>query len=219
MLKKILSISILKTVMFNLRYFGIGGLIHTYIICSRQVLIKDLDGAVTLGRRERGIIRIGFGEVEVIDGKRNRAIWSNKGSIHFIGDAHFCKGAKIIVKENASITFGDHFILNGDTKLIARKNITFGNDCLLSWGGLIMDTDFHSLYTTDDIEKKTINEDREAHIGNHCWLGCNVIVMKGVNLADNTIVSAGSVIKKMHVTPNCILVGDEVVKEKINWNY
>lgn len=130
------------------------GVLHTYILCSRYVLIKDLRGTVKQSRKERGIIRIGFGGVEVIDGKNNRAIWSNNGDVQFNGDAHFCQGAKIIVEENASITFGDHFILNGDTQIIARKGIIFGDDCLLSWGGLVMDTDFHSVYAINDSEKK-----------------------------------------------------------------
>lgn len=174
---------------------------------------------MNLARRERGVVRIGFGEVEVVDGKNNRAIWSNKGNIQFNGDAHFCQGAKIIVKENASISFGDHFILNGDTQLIARKSIVFGDDCLLSWGGLIMDTDFHSVYTAGDNKKKATNEDREVRIGDHCWLGCNVTVMKGVSLAENTIVSAGSIVKKAHTTPNCVLVGDQEVKKNTDWHY
>ena len=219
MIKKYFSISILNTIRINYRYFGIEGVLHTYILCSRHLLIKDLQGTVTLARRERGIVRIGFGEVEVIDGKNNRAIWSNKGNIHFNGDAHFCQGAKIIVKKNASITFGDHFILNGDTQLIARKSIYFGDNCLLSWGGIIMDTDFHSVYSEDYSEMKPENEDREVKIGNHCWLGCNVIVLKGVSLAENTIVSAGSVVKKKHAVSNCILIGDQEVKNNINWHY
>ena len=219
MIKKLFSISILKTIRMNYRYFGVMGVLHTYILCSKHVLIKDLHGTVNLARRERGIVRIGFGEVEVIDGKCNRAIWSNKGSIYFKGDAHFCQGAKIIVKENASIIFGDHFILNGDTQLVARKSISFGNDCLLSWGGLIMDTDFHSVFTADDIAEKTTNEDREVRIGDHCWLGCNVTVMKGVSLMENTIVSAGSVVRTPHATSNCVLVGDQEVKANINWHY
>ena len=164
-------------------------------------------------------MRIGFGEVEVIDGRNKRAIWSNKGTVQCNGDAHFCQGAKIIVKENASIVFGDHFIINGDTQLIARKSIVFGDDCLLSWGGLIMDTDFHTVYANDDKEKKVTNEDREVKIGNHCWLGCNVIIMKGVSLAKNTIVSAGSVVKKKHLVPNCVLADDQEVKSNTNWNY
>ena len=219
MLKKFFSVSIIKTFRLNYRYFGWGGVLHTYILCSKHTLIKNLEGTVSLTRRERGIVRIGFGEVEVIDGKNNRAIWSNKGNITFNGDAHFCQGAKIIVKENASITFGNHFILNGDTQLIARKSITFGDDCLLSWGGLIMDTDFHSIYAADDSQKKRTNKDREVKIGDHCWLGCNVILTKGASLAENTIVSAGSIVKKAHATPNCVLVGDQEIKNSIDWHY
>ena len=43
--------------------------------------------------------------------------------------------------------------------------------------------------------------------------------MKGASLADNTIVSAGTIVKKKHVTPNCILVGDREIRQSINWYY
>ncbi len=219
MIRKFLSISILNTIRMNFHYFGFRGVLNTYILCSRNLKIKDFCGTVTLARKERGIVRIGFGEVEVIDGKYNRAIWSNKGCIYFEGDAHFCIGAKLLVKDTGVIKFGNNFILNGDIQIICRKRIIFGDNCLISWGGLIMDTDFHSIYSLGDLEMRKLNDDQEVIIGNHCWLGCNSIILKGSILNDNSVVSAGSIVRKKHEISNCILIGDVEAKENINWLY
>lgn len=219
MIKKFLNISLIKTIRINYHYFGIGGVLRSYILCSKHVLLKELHGNVTLDRKERGIVRIGFGEVEVIDGKYNRAIWSNAGNIVFKGDAHFCQGSKIIVKEAGEIVFGNHFIQNGDTELISRKRITFGSDVLLSWGCLIMDMDFHKIFHLNNTNAAKINADMEILIGNHCWIGANSTILKGVVLGDNVIVGAGSIIRRTHKENNVILVDDSVVEREIYWSY
>ena len=34
----------------------------------------------------------------------------------------------------------------------------------------------------------------ETHIGNHCWFGTNVVVLKGVTIGDNCVIGAGVVV-------------------------
>ena len=50
-------------------------------------------------------------------------------------------------------------------------------------------------------------------IGNHCWIGCNAVVMKGA-----TIVSAGATVRHKHTSPNYVLAGDEEIKKGVNWH-
>ena len=65
-------------------------------------------------------------------------------------------------------------------------------------------------------------------IGNHCWLGANVTILKNTHLGDNTIVGWGSVVNRKcyshhaYSTPpmNCILAGNPagIVKTNANWD-
>lgn len=58
-------------------------------------------------------------------------------------------------------------------------------------------------------------------IGEKVWIGHNVIVSKGVKLADEIIVSSGSVVKKSFSTPNCIIAGNpaEMIDEGYKPNF
>lgn len=47
----------------------------------------------------------------------------------------------------------------------------------------------------------------DVYIGKYCWLGMNVMIMPGINLGDNTIVAAGSVVTKSFPDGYCVIGG------------
>lgn len=56
-------------------------------------------------------------------------------------------------------------------------------------------------------------------IGDHVWIGMNVIVLKGVTIGEGAVVSAGSVVTK-DVPPHSLVAGvpAKVVKTDVEWN-
>lgn len=94
----------------------------------------------------------------------------------------------------------------GDNCLISVfDRVTIGAGTLLAHGVQIFDNNSHPIDAHDrvaDFRKKLgykldreIQIDRRpVRIGARCWLGLNVIVMKGVTIGDDTIVAAGSVV-------------------------
>lgn len=63
-----------------------------------------------------------------------------------------------------------------------------------------------------------VNPAKSVTIGNHCWLGEGCKIMKGVTLAQDTVVSSGAIVTKSFV-PNVLLGGvAKILKENINWN-
>ena len=44
----------------------------------------------------------------------------------------------------------------------------------------------------------------EILIGNNCWIGSNVIILKSVSIGDNSVISAGEIVRKS-VPSNSIL--------------
>ena len=49
-------------------------------------------------------------------------------------------------------------------------------------------------------------------IGNHCFLGMGVIVLPGVEIADDCIVGAGSVVTKSSLEPGSVIAGNPAKK-------
>jgi GNAT superfamily N-acetyltransferase len=45
-------------------------------------------------------------------------------------------------------------------------------------------------------------------IGDHCWIGANVVLLPGVQLGPRTIVGAGSIVTKSFPEGNCVIVGN-----------
>ncbi|MBL4936333.1 hypothetical protein JK636_11230 [Clostridium sp. YIM B02515] len=57
-----------------------------------------------------------------------------------------------------------------------------------------------------ELDKHDLGED--IIIGEKCWIGMNSVLLPGVNLGNNTIVGAGSVVTKSFPDGNCVIAGN-----------
>ncbi len=101
----------------------------------------------------------------------------------------FRKGTRVSVRDNAKLTIGKNTTFNTGCIITCRDSITIGEKVAFAQNVLILDHDHDykhdmSKYTTDSVE-----------IGNNCWIGANVIILKGTKIGDNCVIGAGTVIK------------------------
>ena len=47
-------------------------------------------------------------------------------------------------------------------------------------------------------------------ISDNVWIGMNAIILKGVNIGENSVVAAGAVVTKS-VPPNCVVAGNPAI--------
>ncbi len=101
-------------------------------------------------------------------------------------------------------------------KFICFDRIEFGDDCLLSWQVLVMDTDFHKIYNDSG---KQLNGNRQIYIGNKNWIGCRTLILKGVTTPNNCVIAANSTVTNSSIEENTILAGSpaEVIRQHIRW--
>lgn len=212
------DISIFKTIYFNFHYFDFKTAIKFPVFISRNILLKDISGKIELPSIiNTGIIKIGFKSIGVFDHKRSKGIWEHKGKVVFRGTAFLGQGFKISVGRDADIVLGKNLSLTGESQIIAVKRVEFGNNCLISWDCLIMDTDFHNIF---DSNNNVLNQPKEVIIGDNVWIGCRSLVLKGSKVANNCILGSGSLLASHLSDPNSIYAGNPAkkLKDNVTWS-
>lgn len=215
-LKRLAKISVIKTFMFNLVYFGWGGVRHCYALVSKDVKLSQLKGRIVSNvPLYTGCIRIGFPNVGIVDHKYQRSIWDNSGTI--ILNGHISLGSGMRLSNSGEIEFGDNFNLNANSTIVCHKRIKFGMDVLISWDVLVMDTDFHKIYENEN-NQTLINPSKDIIIGDNVWIGCRCFIAKGCNIPSGCVVAAQSKLTGTTEEVNSI-IGDRMktIKSNIVW--
>ena len=92
----------------------------------------------------------------------------------------------------SNIFIGKATALSNNVTVMARKSVRIGANCLIGDCVQIVDSDFHGISPTK--RHSTSGESEEVVIGENVWLGSRVIVLKGANIGDGSIIGAGSVV-------------------------
>ena len=208
-----------RTLYFNMKYFPPKVAIRLPFLIYHRTDLYKMQGKIVLNVTPRlGLVKIGPHGLGTQDVKYSRTMWEVSGTLVINGKANIGRGCRISIGNGAVLTLGDKLTITGRSSIICQEEITLGNDCLLSWDILIMDTDFHNILNENG---KVINQPRPIHIGNHVWIGCRNTILKGVSIADNVIVSANSTITQRVSESNCAIGGigrdATILKKGINW--
>lgn len=112
--------------------------------------------------------------------------------------------SELISKGNLQI--GNHFVLNKYSRVICHERIEIGNDVVIARFVSILDHDHD--YSIDKNGQLFFDGYKTApvKIGNNVWIGDKVTICKGVQLGNNVIVAANSVVTKSFPS-NCIIGG------------
>lgn len=207
-----------KSLYFNIYYFGILKGIKLPILLSNKVKLLKMSGIVELVNMEikTGVVKIGFESIGVFDYKKSRSIWEVSGIVRLNENITIGQGAKICVLKNGVLEIGKNFNLTGESKIICNKNIIFGDNCLIAWDNLFMDTDFHNVVNLDNI---ILNNDKEIRIGNKVWIGNGSTILKGTKILDNTVIASNSRVSSKFNIGEVIIGGNpgKIIKENIKW--
>ena len=203
--KLVILCGMFRSIPINFKLFPFKIALKFPVIISPFVKIKSLKGKVIIENCdiEVGMIRIGFGDIGIFDQVLSRSVLEIEGKIIFYGKAFIGHGSKISVGKNGILEIGNNFIITAETVIICHKNIKFGDNNLISWENLFMDTDFHKI---KNIEKNGIvNIAKEIYIGNNVWFGCRNTILKGSKILNNCVIGSNSLINKKFDKDNILL--------------
>ncbi|NLC96565.1 MAG: sugar O-acetyltransferase [Erysipelotrichaceae bacterium] len=103
-----------------------------------------------------------------------------------------------------NIEIGNNFFCNHNTIFLDGNKITFGDNVYIG-----CNCGFYTVNHPVNITQRNIGLEitKPISIGNNVWFGSNVTVLPGVNIEDNVIIGAGSVVTK-NIQKNSIAVGN-----------
>lgn len=218
-IKLICEIGVINTLRFNFHYLPFRKACKFPILVSRHVRIKSLRGNIVLYENYFKSITIGFDSVSVFDNRKARSIWdvAPKASVIFNGKAKLGNGVKINVTEGGKLIVGKSVVITANSTIICTNNIEIGDNSLLSWDILIMDSDLHKIYNQ---ENQWINEPEKILIGDKVWIGCRSTILKGSKIPSRCVIAAGTLVSKITTIPSCIYGGSplRILKKDIHWS-
>jgi acetyltransferase-like isoleucine patch superfamily enzyme len=107
-------------------------------------------------------------------------------SIYFHYDGIYSKGP--------SICIGNNVFVGNNTEFNITDKIIVGNNCLIAAGCRFVDHN-HGI-SKENLMRGQIGPKQQIVLGDDVWLGCNVVILKGVFIGEGAVVAAGSVVTK-----------------------
>jgi len=99
----------------------------------------------------------------------------------------------------ARITIGREGFLNG-CHLSAKQSLTIGDRVWIGTGSRVFDADQH------DLDADTPERVEPVTIGDHCWIASDVTVLRGVEIGEQSVVGARSLVSKS-IPPHSLAIG------------
>jgi acetyltransferase-like isoleucine patch superfamily enzyme len=113
----------------------------------------------------------------------------------------------LYTKPSGTITIGDNVQMS-NTLIYAQVSVTIEDYVMIGGGVQVFDNDFHSI-SFDERMLKGDNKVRwkPVTIKRGAFIGANVIILKGVEVGEKSIVGAGSVVTRS-IPPGQIWAGN-----------
>ena len=161
--------------------------------------------------------RISFGKESNFS--KTMKISLDKKSKLFIGD-YFSARHNMTIQisdENknsngAIVSIGNNCFFNNSCSITSLCSIRIGNDCIFGENVHIYDHN-HNFKDSSELIRKQGFSSAPVIIGNNCWIGTNVVILKGVTIGNNCVIGAGCVVYKTIPDNSLLLCNGEIRKK------
>ncbi|MGL4885817.1 MAG: acyltransferase [Aeromonas veronii] len=124
-----------------------------------------------------------------------------------------CKFKSLYIDSGCSIE-SSRFALVNDDDIIVK----IGKNCMLSSTILFRACDGHTMF--DVATGEVLNRTKPIVLGDHIWVGSEVVFLKGAEIPNNCIVGTRSIVTKRYTEEFTAITGSpaSVVRRGINWD-
>lgn len=148
-------------------------------------------------------------------------IQGDNHSIIIRDNTKFLDSSEIVIEDNScSLTIGNDCRFWGVHIALTESNskIIIGDSCTFAYDIDLRTGDSHSIISIDS--GKRINYAKDINIGNRVWIAAHNIILKGVNVADDSIVATGSIVTHIFQEKNVLIAGNpaKIIKRGVSWS-
>lgn len=195
---------IFHIIYFNFNYLPLKQAIKLPIFLYKPKLLK-LKGEVIIKSLPIKTAMIRLGQCGVSLYPNTGVVWENHGGkVIFKNKCNIGNASAISIGESGLIVFGDYFQSTAGLKITSYHKIEFGQNVLIGWDNIFMDTDFHQIKS---LNGELIKSFGEIIIGDNNWFGVGSIIQKNTKTPNHTIVSAKSLLNKNYQVPEFSIIG------------
>ncbi|GAA4973286.1 hypothetical protein [Algibacter aquimarinus] len=124
----------------------------------------------------------------------------------------------IWIRFNGKLKIGLHNAINEGTEIRCDESVFIGDYNQISYDCIFWDTNTHTIYKAEkrrEITKQQYPEfgvefekpvTKPIYIGNDCWIGKGVSILKGTKLEDRCIVGYGALLSNITVSENKTII-------------
>lgn len=138
-------------------------------------------------------LNISFSKLTKISISSGFYLRNNNGSLVFHGSFSSRRNLTINIS-NGTVCIGDGVFFNQGVSINCRLAINVGDNTII--GENVKIYDHNHRFREDKLIKKQGFKLKEVNIGENVWVGTNTVILSGVNIGCNSIISAGSVVRK-----------------------
>lgn len=205
-------------------------IINSGSIISNELLLKSKDGSLKKVQDIDGL------KVDFL-GKGNEVTISENAVLHnvhlklgdnchiHIGETHKRGVRNTVVdmtgSQNSDLHIDDETSIESARFAMANESgcsITIGKNCMLSSNIMFRATDGHVIHSLG--ERRALNRSKPIHIGDSVWIGSGVTILKGSQVANDSIIGTMSLVASRFEDPNIVIGGNpaKVIKTRIAWD-
>ena len=125
----------------------------------------------------------------------------------------FRKGFSLGIEGQGHVEVGDDCFFNNYCSIVSQGNIKIGDGTIFGENVKIYDHNhrFNDITRPIKVQGYSVGT---VEIGNHCWIGSNVTILKGTKIGDNCVIGAGCVVSG-EIPNGMILKQSKNIFEKI----
>ena len=127
----------------------------------------------------------------------------------------FRSGFHLAIEEHGKIVIGKDCFFNNYCSIFSRCSVSIGDGTIFGENVKIYDHN-HRFSDLTRLIKNQGYKSASINIGKHCWIGSNVVVLKGVTIGDNCVIGAGCVIVKSVPSGSVVVNEQNLLRRSIS---